>query len=250
MKHRNLITIFYLFAMSALAGGCAGDDSPAEVPGATLSVRVTADGFAAEGDDRDPGSRATDSGYGTTFAANDAIGVFVKNADGSLHTDNLRIVRQSNGTWSATIPYVKDATYYAYYPHQSGMDGKTSVNAILDALAAPGKDQSTTALYTAADAMTATGTPNGSTLTLTFAFTHARGMIEVSLPAEATPSLSFSDGVKPLALGGKWRYLAVPGSTVTLSGSYTLSGTRYAIPATGVTAPATAGRYKKVTIAP
>ena len=247
MKHRNLITIFYLFAASALAGGCTGEDFLAEASGATLSVRVTADGFAAEGDDRDSGSRATDSGYGTTFTTGDAIGVFVKNANGSLHTNNLRIVRQSNGTWSATIPYVKNATYYAYYPHQTGMNGKKSVDEILTALAVPGKDQSTTALYTAADAMTATGTPNGTAFTLTFAFSHARGMIEVSLPSGAVPSLSFSDGVKPLAFGDKWRFLAVPGTTITLSGSYTLAGVQYIVPSATVIAPA-AGRYKRATV--
>lgn len=247
MKHDKLITIFCLFAASVLAGGCAGEDFPAEVPGATLSVRVTADGFAAEGDDRDSGSRATDSGVGTTFTTGDAIGVFVRNADGSLHTNNLKITRQSNGTWSATIPLVSGATYYAYYPHQTGMNGKTSVDEVLAALAVPGKDQSTTALYTAADAMTATGTPNGTAFTLTFAFTHARGMIEISLPSEAVPSLSFSDGIKPLAFGNKWRYLAVPGTTITLSGSYTLSGVQYIVPSATVTAPA-AGRYKRATV--
>ena len=243
MKHKNLL--LFLFAASTLAGGCAGDDhdNPVGIPEATLSARVTADGFAAEGGG---GSRATETGYATAFAKNDAIGVFVRKADGAFYANNLKVTRQADGSWKPAIRYVDGATCYAYYPHRDDMTGKTDVAAIIAALPAPATNQSNATLYTATDAMTATGIPDLATGTLSLAFTHARALVEIALPAGAT-DLTL-DGIQPLALDSKWRYLAAPGSTVTLSGYYNRDGNRYTIPATPVTAPATAGQYKTVTI--
>lgn len=245
MKHKNLIPILFLFAVSTLTGGCTGNDDndPARIPEATLSARVTADGFAAEGDG---GSRTTETGYATTFAVNDAIGMFVKKADGTFYANNLKVTRQADGSWKPAIRYVAGATCYAYYPHRDDMTGKADVAAIIAALPAPGTNQSNAALYTDADAMTATGTPDLTTGTLSLAFTHAHALVEITLPAGAS-DIAF-DGIHPFALNGKWRYLAAPGSTVTLNGYYNREGHRYTIPVTTVTVPATAGQYKTVTV--
>jgi hypothetical protein len=213
-------------------------------------VQITAQGFTSDA----PATRASDSGYTTTFAAGDCIGIFAV-ANGEVQDDNVPYTY--NGTaWEPVDPanpacYYPGATYLAYYPHDPAMTGKTSPEEILAAFAAfatvtPPTDQSTPAAYTASDLMTGSGTPSGATLAITLA--HALSLLEVNLPSAATDVKLRVNSVEvtPHASGTLRRLLVTPTTApVTIEGSYRAGGCTMLF---SKTTPFPAGRYTRLNI--
>lgn len=248
----NILYFRLLVLLSAVSlCGCSNDDEPVvtATDGTTLTVTARADGFAST--DGTAQTRASESGYTTTFVKGDRIGVFaVKN--GSVITGCQNVPLTYDGTnWNSSAPVYKytGATYFAYYPYTADMNDKTSVEAIVAAFnttVTTATDQSTYAKYTACDLMTATIESPISGTSLSFSFTHQMSLIEISLPVQkykttdnanayeysapvlaATFSLAPSSGgsatrITPYYMGnGIYRYI-VPASIsgATVSGAF------------------------------
>ena len=253
----NILYFPLLVLLSAVSlCGCSNDDEPVATAtdGTTLTVTARADGFASTDGTAHTGTpqtRASESGYTTTFVKGDQIGVFAVR-DGSVITGCQNMPLTYNGTsWSGSAPVYKyaDATYFAYYPYTDGMNNKTSVDEIVTAFNATvtaATDQSTYAKYTACDLMTATAESPISGTSLSFSFTHKMSLIEISLPVQkykttdnadayeysapvlgATFSLAPSSGsgattIKPCPMGnGIYRYIVPVGTSgATVSGAF------------------------------
>lgn len=252
----NILYFPLLVLLSAVSlCGCSNDDEPVATAtdGTTLTVTARADGFASTDGTAQTGTphtRASESGYTTTFVKDDQIGVFaVKN--GSVITGCQNVPLTYDGTsWSGSAPVYKyaGATYFAYYPYTVNMNDKTSVDAIVAAFnttVTAATDQSTYAKYTACDLMTTTTdvSPTGSSLS--FSFTHKMSLIEISLPVQKykttdnanayeysapvlgatfslTPNGSSATTIKPCHMGnGIYRYIAPAGTSgATVSGAF------------------------------
>lgn len=256
----NILYFPLLVLLSAISlCGCSNDDEPVVTvtDGTTLTVTARADGFAptdgtAQTDT--PHTRASESGYTTTFVKGDQIGVFaVKN--GSVITGCQNVPLTYDGTnWNSSAPVYKytGATYFAYYPYTADMNDKTSVDAIVTAFnntVATVTDQSTYAKYTACDLMTTTGGVSPTSSSLSFSFTHKMSLIEISLPVQKyktsedadayeysapvfnpTFSLAPNSGsgattIKPCPMGnGAFRYIVPAGTSgVTVSGAFNIT---------------------------
>lgn len=279
----NILYFPLLVLLSAVSlCGCSNDDEPVvtATDGTMLTVTARADGFASTDGTAQtdtPHTRASESGYTTTFVKGDQIGVFaVKN--GSVITDCKNVPFTYNGTsWNGSTPVYKypDATYFAYYPYTADMNDKTSVDAIVSAFntaVAAATDQSTYAKYTACDLMTTdVVSPTGSSLS--FSFTHRMSLIEISLPAQkykttdnanayeysapvlgATFSLTPSSGsgattIKPCPMGnGIYRYIVPAGTSgATVSGAFNIAGDK-TIEYSKSSLSLSAGNYKRLNV--
>lgn len=277
----NILYFPLLVLLSAVSlCGCSNDDEPVvtATDGTTLTVTARADGFASTDGTAQtsaPHTRASESGYATTFVTGDQIGVFaVKN--GSVITGCRNVPCTYDGTaWNGTIYKYSGATYFAYYPYTESMNDKTSVDEIVTAFNATvttATDQSTYAKYTACDLMTADAiSPTSSSLS--FSFTHKMSLIEISLPMQkyktsgetnayeysapvlgATFSLTPSSGsgttkIKPYPMGnGVFRYI-VPASTsgATVSGAFNIADGK-TIEYSKSSLSLSAGNYKRLNV--
>jgi hypothetical protein len=216
----SLISLIFLIFLSACT---ENDNLPAGNAGSPLAVQITGQGFTSGA----PETRATDSGYNTTFAAGDCIGIFAV-ANGSVQGDNVPYTY--NG--SAWVPAVDGnpvyrytgGTYFAYYPYDPAMTGKTTEAEVLAAFI-PKTDQGTQSDYTASDLMTGSGMVSGATLAITL--THQLAMLEVSLPSVATDVKFRINNVEviPWLTGNVRRVLVKPTSvSVMVDGSYRIDG--------------------------
>jgi formylglycine-generating enzyme required for sulfatase activity len=238
---KRILSIMIIPLIMVQTNSCTQDD---ELPqtGIGLQLNVTAQGFASG----NPETRASESGYVTTFTSGDKIGVTVISSANAILQDNIPCTY--NGTaWtpdgSAAIYNQSGATYLAYYPYSAAMDDKKTAAEILAAFT-PKADQSAYTDYTASDLMTGAGTVSGTMLTI--GLTHALALIEVSLPATAT-AVTLKAGttdVTPYKNGAGYRYIAKPQTGVTLSGGYTWFGETLTWQKTGVAL--TAGKYTKI----
>lgn len=281
----NLLNISLLVLLSAVSlCGCSTDDEPVvtATDGTTLTVTARADGFAsADGTAQTgtPQTRATESGYTTTFVKDDQIGVFAVKG-GSVITDCKNTPLTYDGAkWNGTVYKYAGATYFAYYPYTASMDDKTSVDGIVTAFntaVTAATDQSTYAKYTACDLMTTTGDVSPTGTSLSFSFTHKMSLIEISLPVQkykisndadayeysapalnSTFSLTPSSGngattIKPCPMGnGVYRYI-VPASTssatATVSGAFDTADGKTIEYSTQSSLSLSAGNYKRLNV--
>lgn len=284
----NILYFRLLVLLSAVSlCGCSNDDEPVATAtdGTTLTVTARADGFASTDGTAHTGTpqtdtpqtRASESGYTTTFVKDDQIGVFAVK-DGSVITGCQNVPFTYNGTsWNGSTPVYKypDATYFAYYPYTADMNDKTSVDAIVSAFntaVAAATDQSTYAKYTACDLMTTTGdvSPTGSSLS--FSFTHRMSLIEISLPAQKyktsndtnayeysapvlgatfnlTPNGNSATTIKPCPMGnGVFRYIVPAGTSgVTVSGAFNIADGK-TIEYSKSSLSLSAGNYKRLNV--
>ena len=248
----NILYFSLLVLLSAVSlCGCSNDDEPVvtATDGTTLTVTARADGFASTDGTAQtdtPQTRATESGYTTTFVKGDQIGVFAVK-DGSVITGCQNVQLTYDGTsWSGSTPVYKyaGATYFAYYPYTADMNGKTSVDEIVAAFnttVTAATDQSTYAKYTACDLMTATIESPISGTTLSFSFTHKMSLIEISLPVQKYKTSDNADAYEYSApvLGATFSLTPSNGSGATTIKLYSIvKGVyRYIVPAgtSGVT---------------
>lgn len=239
-------TIHYmslLLGLAVVSIGCSqNDELSAYTKNGGLTIIATADGFTSTDNGQ---TRTADDGYSTTFSNGDQIGVFAT-LDGSVVVNNV-VCTYYNGQWTGDVIHREGATYFAYYPYRSEMDGKTSVDNIVNDFEVA-TDQSTKELYTANDLMTATGSisdmNNKKLLTLTFG--HALSLVEFRLIVKAqrrytlfiggdypvtdyymcyldVKSKKFfidSSEIKPYFVNGVYRYLTKAGKEVSFSGEF------------------------------
>lgn len=285
----NILYFSLLVLLSAISlCGCSNDDEPVvtATDGTTLTVIARADGFASTDGTAQTGTphtdtpqtRASESGYTTTFVKDDQIGVFAVKG-GSVITGCQNVPLTYDGTsWSGSAPVYKyaGATYFAYYPYTASMNSKTSVDEIVTAFnttVTAATDQSTYAKYTACDLMTTTGAVSPMGSSLSFSFTHKMSLIEISLPAQkykttdnadayeysapvlgATFSFTPSSGsgattIKPCPMGnGIYRYI-VPASTsgATVSGAFNIADGK-TIEYSKSSLSLSAGNYKRLNV--
>ena len=131
-------------------------------------------------------TRATYSGYTTTFANGDQIGLYVVKG---TRVVNANVLYEFNGTdWTtdADVEYNSGYTYYAYFPYvaspytpdftQSTVDDKfdSFINDASNKF--HNANQSTKANFQASDFMLAQGTTGGSPNTITFSMYHKKGL--------------------------------------------------------------------------
>ena len=282
MKTNILYFPLLVLLSSVSLCSCSNDDEPVvtATDGTTLTVIARADGFApADGTAQTgtPQTRATESGYTTTFVSGDQIGVFAVK-DGSVITGCQNVPCTYDGTsWSGSAPVYKyaGATYFAYYPYTADMNSKTSVDDIVTAFnttVTTATDQSTYAKYTACDLMTTdVVSPTGSSLS--FSFTHRMSLIEISLPAQkykttdnanayeysapvlgATFSLTPSSGsgattIKPCPMGnGIYRYIVPAGTSgATVNGAFNTADGK-TIEYSKSSLSLSAGNYKRLNV--
>lgn len=277
-----LLNISLLVLLSAVSlCGCSNDDEPVATTtdGSMLTVTARADSFASTDGTAQTGTvqtRASESGYTTSFVKGDQIGVFAMK-DGSVIADCKNVPLTYDGAvWEGTVYKYTGATYFAYYPYTAGMNDKTSVDAIVTAFntaIASATDQSTYAGYTACDLMTTADavSPSGGT-SLSFTFTHRMSLIEISLPMQkyktsgetdayeysvplgATFSLTPGTGsgattIKPYPMGnGIYRYIVPAGtSDATLSGAFNTADGK-TIEYTKSSLSLSAGNYKRLNV--
>lgn len=165
---------------SALAISCTTDNEAIEqTAGRTLTVAVTDNGFA-----NPDGTRAQESDYTTTFTSGDKIGVFaVRNGELDTRVSNV-CMTYDGSTWTGTLYYVPNATYYAYYPYTDGTTIDPTNDDVFTTLASNWQvqsDQSSYANYTASDLMTSSAaTVSGGSIS--FSMTHKMGLVVIEMP--------------------------------------------------------------------
>lgn len=260
-----LLSLLFLLCTSVLCG-CANDDEQIlSTDGSTLTVHATANGFAsADG----VNTRASESGYTTTFTEGDRIGVFaVKDGRSIEGCKNVPLTYNGTGWEGNAVYYYTGAKYFAYYPYDASMSDKTSVEGIVDAFT-PQLDQSTNVNYTKSDLMTADGvSPRNKTLN--FQFEHKMSLIEISLPLQkyitpdadryeysspvigATFSIASGSGpqrITPYKMGGGvYRYIVTAGVSHTVGGEFqTGDGKTIAYSKPGLSL--VAGNYKRLNV--
>lgn len=296
-----------VFASAFLLSGCSeselpGDDANGNNNRPAFTIEVSDGGYAPSAGEKpdtreksatreNPATRATENGYTTQFTAGDKIGVYAVK-DGAIvdGVNNLCLVATtttaSDGStslvWQTTggnanvLHLPAGATYYAYYPWQSGTDMANKVTTSASTAAvffanvisnwSPSKDQGTYAAYTASDLMIAKGTTSNKKLS--FPMQHQMALVVIDLPrtkytltdvdskplpeynANGAPDTRFNV-FTPCRMGdGTYRYLINPTATgsqsTTLSGSYTNATSATA--EWELTANVPASQYKKYVV--
>ena len=119
---KNIFNLSVILLLAVFVTACNQneelDNTPMEA-GNELNVTVTAGDFQAA----DAGTRATETGYQTTFVEGDKIGVYVIAKDGKTLLKNLVLTRDAEGVWGGNkLYYYKDAaSYIAYYPYTENL---------------------------------------------------------------------------------------------------------------------------------
>lgn len=225
-----------------------------------FSLQVEAEGFSSADETN---TRASESGYGTAFSNGDKIGLIVLSAEGKLIDGMNNICYEYNGSnWvnssSTPVYYYSNATYLAYYPYNASMDGLASKDEIFAAFTPKEAQSDYVNGYTQSDLMITTGTPDLTTKTLKFSFTHLMAMLEFqftqNLDGTASTVLLETGSTLTATSGGVdyqfcelttekcYRLLLKPSVTVDLNLNYTIGKKTYSYSETGVTMPA-AGKY-------
>ena len=95
---KNIFNLSVILLLAVFVTACNQneelDNTPMEA-GNELNVTVTAGDFQAA----DAGTRATETGYQTTFVEGDKIGVYVIAKDGKTLLKNLVLTRDAEGVW-------------------------------------------------------------------------------------------------------------------------------------------------------
>lgn len=185
---KNIFNLSVILLLAVFVTACNQneelDNTPMEA-GNELNVTVTAGDFQAA----DAGTRATETGYQTTFVEGDKIGVYVIAKDGKTLLKNLVLTRDAEGVWGGNkLYYYKDAaSYIAYYPYTENltMQNINSEEDIVSYFTSKlSKEQNSKEAYSACDVLTAP--VDAATLSdggkVTFNFAHKLSMIEVKVP--------------------------------------------------------------------
>lgn len=185
---KNIFNLSVILLLAVFVTACNQNEEPDNTPipaGNELSVAVTADDFQAA----DAETRATETGYKTTFVEGDKIGVYVIAKDGKVLVKNRVLTRDVEGIWGGNkLYYYKDAaSYIAYYPYTENLTTQNigSEEDIVSYFTSKlNEEQGSKDAYYACDVLTAP--VDAATLSdggqVTFNFAHKLSMIEVKVP--------------------------------------------------------------------
>lgn len=239
-----------------------------------LTISINDSGFTSTSDTQK--TRAIESGYATTFAKGDQIGLYVVNSSNTVETANLCLTYDGTN-WNypagSMIYYNSTSKYFAYYPYQSTLTGAptlSSTSAATDAATffataiaswTPATDQSTQAKYTASDLMVGTGVVgslySNATRAMSFGMTHQMALVDMNFPYYYLSTdnsytyvlgLTYSD-IKPYYISnGNYRYIIKPTTSSSIWGYYctTTSSNTNQIFNKGITAAT--GTYQTINI--
>lgn len=233
-----------LLAVSITA--CTEDEEMLKAHGQALQVLVVAEEPASADGSK---TRATDTGYSTSFTSGDRIGIFAITSDGVILEKN--IAYQYDGTSWKPVDADKPmyhynyagVTYFAYYPYSTVMDDATSEDDIVSKFTIK-DDQSAQADYTASDLMTGVGsvtTAAGSIPVMKFTLKHKMSLFIIDIKntayitdngyeySEPVGSLSLKVSADGSDISNKlyhlsttaYRYITTPGTAISAEISYT-----------------------------
>nr|WP_302831821.1 fimbrillin family protein [uncultured Bacteroides sp.] len=212
----DLLLIFSILCISGLSG-CSHDEDITEQT-ANFIIDVKTEEFTPQAATRVP----LEEGYKTVFQGGEQIGITgVKNGTVYHGMDNVPFTYDATAnTWKPTnssilpqLYYYPDVTYIAYYPYNTGMNGKKSEQEIIDAFT-PQTDQSTYAQYTASDLMTSTGIVSGSNgaYTISFKLEHRMSLIIVKAKGkQCVTTSSYEYSTLPFDFSFKLNDTVLPG---------------------------------------
>jgi hypothetical protein len=243
MKIRLLNAGLCACALLMTLSGCSSDETlTGDNSTAVQSMKINvSDGMFTSVDNNGAKTRATDNGATTSFAKDDAVGIFVVKSDGTLALTNAKYTYDGISKWlnsnsTENLPYYEGAKYFAYYPYQESLASskydatKTTAETFFGTLISswtPATDQSTQANYTAQDLMVSMATVNATTHAASFAMSHQMAFVEMDLPqyhytynGADTYRFTFDNANKPFnTAAGKYRFLVKPSSTLSITGN-------------------------------
>src|SRR5574344_46727 len=244
MKIRLLNAGLCACALLMTLSGCSSDETlTGDNSTAVQSMKINvSDGMFTSVENNGAKTRATDNGATTSFAKDDAVGIFVVTSNGTLALTNAKYTYDGTSKWlnsnsTEYLPYYEGAKYFAYYPYQGTIEGKYSASGTFSDLTAeiffgtlirdwtPATDQSTQANYTAQDLMVSMATVDATNHAASFAMAHQMSMIEFDLPqyhdtygGADTYRFTF-DAVKPFNIAnGIYRLLVKPSTALSVTG--------------------------------
>lgn len=222
--------ILYLLLPALLLAACDSDDmggpSPAAQDGEQIRFEIS---FA--GNDTPTLRAATAPDFTTTWETGDQVGLFIVKGAGGLqasgnYADNLPMTRQSDGSWSYTLPagkeyYPEDGDalhFYAYYPYDATLADPTAYTFTVKA------DQSGTtdgkSNYNLSDLLLAkVENVTKSSNPVSLQFSHALSLVQVEVKREVNVP-RFSDADFTVTLTG-----ALPDATLGWGSDLTGTGT-------------------------
>ncbi len=193
MKQYKLMQVALLAILLFGWAGCSQNEE--EVPGNVrngIVLNVTDTGIISN----EPSTRTEDTGFVTTFTQGDQIGLFAVKDGAILDEINNMPFTFNGSSWSGKPILYDDrlvgVNFYAYYPYQSEMTGKTDL--IGDDFFAPlaagwelTTEQSDQKAYAKQDLMTSNATAligeNRKLYSLSFQLTHRMSLVVVKLPS-------------------------------------------------------------------
>jgi len=244
MFKARILNIVLSMALLLCITGCISNTDAVDGKSYPLSLSVSDSGFTPASDTKAT-TRATESGYVTTFAKGDQIGLYVVNSSNNVETANLCLTY--NGTnWNyptgSMVYYNSTSRYFAYYPYQSTLTGAPTTSTATDAATffataisdwTPATDQSSPAKYTASDLMVGTGTAgtlySNATRAMSFSMSHQMALIDMNFPYyylstdnNYTYTLGLTcSGFKPYHVSkGNYRYIIKPATNTSIWGYY------------------------------
>jgi len=241
MKSRLLNVSLLGFALLAILSSCSSDETltgDSNTAVKTMKLNIS-DGVFTSVDGNGAKTRATDNGATTSFAKDDAVGIFAVKPDGTLALTNAKYTYDGtkwlNSDNTDKLPYSDGVKYFAYYPYQASLAStsydvtKTTAETFFATLISgwtPAADQSTQAKYTAQDLMVSMATVDASTGSCSFALSHQMSMVEMDFHqfhytygGSDTYRFTFDATNKPFNIAaGVYRFLVNPNNTLSVTG--------------------------------
>ena len=135
----------------------------------------------------------------TDFAAGESIGLYVVNSNNTIEGENLKCVKQADGSWKigdGNTKYLKlkNYKYFAYYPYNAtdptvDATKETADEFFKDMITNwnPVKEQKTEDVLLKQDLQVAEGVIDGDASTLTFNMAHSMGLAVLNLKSKDVP---------------------------------------------------------------
>ena len=135
----------------------------------------------------------------TDFKEGESIGLYVVNSNDTIEGENLKCVKQADGSWKigdGNTKYLKlkNYKYFAYYPYNATAPNVDATKDNADEFFAdkitkwnPVKEQNTEDILLKQDLQVAEGVIDGDAATLTFNMAHSMGLAVLNLKSKDVP---------------------------------------------------------------
>ena len=135
----------------------------------------------------------------TDFAADESIGLYVVNSNNAIEGENLKCVKQADGSWKigdGNTKYLKlkNYKYFAYYPYNATAptvdETKDNADEFFEDMITnwnPVQEQKTEEVLLRQDLQVAEGVIDGDASTLTFNMAHSMGLAVLNLKSKDVP---------------------------------------------------------------